>query len=847
VHALAVGGQAEDEESPLAAFEAVSAEQVSALGGEDHTGLLARLKQQRKDGARADTLAPLTEAIRAWLESGLRVLVSARTRTQGDRVSGLLRSYGLELAAGVEPFKPEHLRSPISGKVHVVLGELSHGFVLATAGLAYVSETEVFGDKPQRSSSARKARKTKTEAFLDDLSALSVGDFVVHVEHGVGRYLGLEKKQVPLSRYEELQGMKPVSVEVLLVEYVGGKLFLPVTRLNQIQKYSGAEGKAPKLDKLGGQTFSKTKARARDEVKQLADDLLKIYAQRASIERPPLPREDRTYAEFEAGFPFDETPDQTRAIDDVMHDLSSARAMERVVCGDVGFGKTEVAMRAAFRVALSGRQVAVLCPTTVLAQQHVHSFRERMAGYPIEVRQLSRFVNKEEQQKTLTALKDGRVDIVIGTHRLLSKDVHFKNLGLLVVDEEQRFGVAHKERIKALRAQVDVLTLSATPIPRTLQMAVSGLRDLSLITTPPVDRRAVRTFVTRWDPHVLGEAIRRELARGGQAFFVHNRIESLAERAARLQELVPEARIALAHGQMNETLLERVMSDFVEGRFDVLCSTAIIESGLDIPRANTIIIDRADIYGLSQLYQLRGRVGRSKERAYCYLVAPPPSAMSDEARQRIAALERFTELGSGFKVASLDLELRGAGDVLGAEQSGTVSAVGFELFLKMLEEAVAELRGTPVAHEVDPDLSLDTPLLLPDDYVDDIGVRLSLYKRFASADSEALVESIAEEMEDRFGPAPELARTFVRAMALKPELRRLRVLGCEASRTRVTLHLADDTPIDMAKLVVAVAKDKTRLKLTPDRKLSARFAEAGEGDAIDRVRSFVHELAGMSR
>jgi transcription-repair coupling factor (superfamily II helicase) len=848
VHTLAVAGAPEDDESPLAAFEAQRADQVSSLGGEDHAGLLAQLKQQRKEGGRADALAPLANTLHGFVESGLRVLLTARTRTQGDRMAGLFRGYGIELARGVEPFTPELLRASMDGKVRIVLGELSHGFVLATAGLACVTESEVFGDKPARSAAARKAnKKSKSEAFVDDLSALAVGDYVVHVEHGIGRYLGLEKKQMPLSRYEELQGMKPVSVEVLLVEYVGGKLFLPVTRLNQIQKHSGAEGKAPKLDKLGGQTFSKTKARVRDEVKQLADDLLKLYAQRAGVERPPLPAEDRAYAEFEASFEFDETADQTRAIDDVMEDLTKKRAMDRVVCGDVGFGKTEVAMRAAFRVAMAGRQVAVLCPTTVLAQQHANSFRDRMSGYPLNIASLSRFVTREEQQKTLAAIKAGTVDIVIGTHRLLSKDVHFKNLGLLVVDEEQRFGVTHKERIKVMRAAVDVLTLSATPIPRTLQMAVSGLRDLSLITTAPVDRRAVRTFVTRWDPHVLREAIKRELMRGGQAFVVHNRIESLAERAARIQEMVPEARIAVAHGQMNEALLERVMGDFVAGRYDVLCATAIIESGLDIPRANTMIIDRADTYGLSQLYQLRGRVGRSKERAYCYLIAPPPSAMSDEARMRIAALERFTELGSGFKVASLDLELRGAGDVLGAEQSGTVSAVGFDLFLKMLEEAVSELRGEPVTHEVDPDLNLETPLLLPDDYIDDVGVRLSLYKRFASASSESGVEAIAEEMEDRFGPAPDAARTFVRAMALKPELRRMRVLGCEATRTRVTLHLGSDSPLDIAGLVALVAKQKARFKLTPDRKLSARFEEHGEGDTIDRVQSLVNELQPLVR
>jgi transcription-repair coupling factor (superfamily II helicase) len=844
VHTLAIAGAPEPDESPLAEFEAQELAQSQSLGAEDHATLLARLRQLRKEGGGAHALVPLAERLRAFLEAGLRVFVTTRTRTQADRIRGLLKSYGVEVDARSEGFAPERLKGVPPGRVEVVMGELSRGFVLGAAGLAFVTEQEIFGERGVKHAQ-RKARKTKADAFLDDLSALSQGDYVVHVEHGIGRYLGLEKKQMPLSRYEQLQGMTPVSVEVLVVEYLGGKLFLPVTRLNQIQKYASAEGKAPRLDKLGGQTFSKTKARARDEVKQLADDLLKIYAQRAAASRPPLAADEPTYAEFEAAFPFDETPDQTRAIEDVLSDLAKPRVMDRVVCGDVGFGKTEVAMRAAFRAALAGRQVAVLCPTTVLAQQHVNTFRERMASYPVRIAQLSRFVSKEEQAATLAQLKEGKLDIVIGTHRILSKDVHFKQLGLLVVDEEQRFGVAHKERIKLLKAQVDVLTLSATPIPRTLQLAVAGLRDLSLITTAPLDRRAVRTFVTRWDGHVIREAIQRELARGGQAFVVHNRIESLHERAARIQELVPEARIALAHGQMNETLLERVMTDFIEGRYDVLCATAIIESGLDIPRANTIVIDRADTYGLSQLYQLRGRVGRARERAYCYLIAPPPSALSDEARARISALERFTELGSGFKVASLDLELRGAGDVLGAEQSGTVSSVGLDLFLKMLEEAIAELRGAAVTHQIDPELNLETPLLLPDDYIEDVGVRLSFYKRLSGAESEQQVEDIAEEMEDRFGPAPEAARAFVRAMRLKPELRALRVLGCEATRSRVTLHLADDAPIDVGRLVVLVTQSRGRLKLTPDRKLSARFDEQDEGDAIERAWAFLDELSKL--
>ncbi|MGO9714013.1 MAG: DEAD/DEAH box helicase, partial [Polyangiaceae bacterium] len=553
------------------------------------------------------------------------------------------------------------------------------------------------------------------------------------------------------------------------------------------------------------------------------------------------------YRAFEATFPFDETPDQAKAIDDVNKDLEASRPMDRLVCGDVGFGKTEVAIRAAFRAAMSGKQVALLCPTTVLAQQHLRTFEARMRDYPITIAAMSRFQTKKEQDDAVVGLKDGKVNVVIGTHRLLSKDVHFKDLGLLIVDEEQRFGVAHKERIKHLRANVDVLTLTATPIPRTLQMAVGGLRDLSLITTPPVDRRAVRTIVTRFDEQVLKEAVTRELARGGQVFYVYNRIEGIYEKAQRLQELIPTARIAVGHGQMSSTrkqqktqpdsdvsearegALEKVMLDFVEGRYDVLCATAIVESGLDIPRANTMIIDRADLFGLAQLYQLRGRVGRSKERAYCYLIVPPANALTDEARARIEALERHTELGSGFKIASLDLELRGAGDLLGGEQSGSVSSVGFDLFCQMIEEAVHELRGEEVVHDVDPELSFDVSALLPEDYVTDVGVRLSVYKRLASAVDESQVADIAEEMEDRFGPPPEEARRLVQLMSLKTELRRLKVLGCEANARSVTLHLREDTPLDPKKVLDLVRAPKSPYRITPDMRLTRRFEEAGDG------------------
>jgi len=768
----------------------------------------------------------------------MRVIVAARAETQVERLTGLLRHRDVAVKALLGRFDPRRLDDADTAARRaalVVTGSLARGVVAPAEGVALVTEEEIFGARAhRRAARAASGAASKNRAFVEDLRNLAAGDFVVHVEHGIGRYLGLVHKQV-----------NGLTVDLLAVEYTGGdKLYLPVYRLNQIQKYAGGDA-APKLDRLGGQTFAKTKARVQKNLRRMADELLRLYAERRAAVGEAVPPPDDDYRAFEATFPFDETPDQARAIVDVDVDLEAPRPMDRLVCGDVGFGKTEIALRAAFRVACAGKQVAVLCPTTVLAQQHFRSFEARMASYPIHVRAMSRFQTKAEQDAVNRGLRDGSVDVVVGTHRLLSRDVHFKRLGLLVVDEEQRFGVTHKERIKQLKTDVDVLTLSATPIPRTLQMAVTGLRDMSIISTPPLDRRAIRTIVTRHDENVIRDAVTRELGRGGQVFYVYNRVEGLYERAARLAQLVPTARIAVAHGQMAEAALEQAMLDFVEGRFDVLCATAIIESGLDIPRANTIVIDRADMFGLAQLYQLRGRVGRSKERAYCYLVVPPPNAMTDEARSRIEALERHTELGSGFQIASLDLELRGSGDLLGAEQSGNVAMVGFELFCTMLDEAVHELRGEPVAHDVDPELSFDADALLPEDYVADVGVRLSLYKRLASAIGAEEVQDLASEMEDRFGPPPPEARRFVHLMRLKTELRRLKVLGCEATAKGVTLHLRDDTPLDPAKLTRLLAGKASPYKISPDMRLTRRSKEAEAfTSGLEAVDKLLSELSG---
>ncbi|MCC6213456.1 MAG: transcription-repair coupling factor [Polyangiaceae bacterium] len=823
-HRSGIAGTAGTE--PLDRLEKLP-EDAPALSTTDHATLERAVKAARTERGREAALEPLLRRIHAWREAGLAVAITARTATQAERIAALLAHRGVRAAVAGDPSAAR------GAELSLVVGPLARGVIAPAEGVAVVTEEEIFGQRAHRA--PRRTRSAR--AVLQDLRALAPGDHVVHVDHGVGRYVGLERRIVG-----------GVSVELIVVEYASGdRLSLPVYRLDQVQKYAGNDA-SPKLDRLGGSSFAKTKAKVQRRVREMADELLRLYAERGAAEKEPLPAPGDDYATFEATFPFEETRDQAAAIAEVISDLGSRRVMDRLVCGDVGFGKTEVALRAAFLAATAGRQVAVLCPTTVLAQQHFLTFSARLQGWPLKLRSLSRFDSRAEQAETLAGLKDGKVDVVVGTHRLLSKDVHFKRLGLLVVDEEQRFGVTHKERIKQLRRSVDALTLSATPIPRTLQMAVGGLRDMSLITTAPVDRRAIRTVVSRHDDAVVREALERELGRGGQAFFVYNRVEGLYERAARLRELLPNARVGVAHGQLGEAELERTMLDFVSGELDILAATAIIESGLDIPRANTIVIDRADLFGLAQLYQLRGRVGRSSERAYCWLLVPPPGQLTDEARLRIEALERHTELGSGFRIATLDLELRGAGELLGAEQSGFAASVGFDLFCQMLEEATRELRGEPIVHDVDPDLSVDVPALLPEEYVADVGVRLSLYKRFASAADEGEVQDLGAEMEDRFGPAPLEAVKLVELMRLQTELRRLEVLGLDASAKQATFHLRDDTPLDPIEVGKVVARDRERWRLTPDGRLTRRAVEGERwADGIALADRALAELAECVR
>ncbi len=592
---------------------------------------------------------------------------------------------------------------------HLVPGEISAGFVDGDARLALLSDEEIFGRRVRKR--ARRAREEN--AFAAAFRDLDEGDLVVHVEHGIARYLGLTKMQI-----------RGVEGDFLVLAYDGAdRLYLPVAKLRQVQKFTGASPESVRLDRLGGSSFALRKARVKEQLLKMAAELLDIYAARAAHPGFKFGEADELYREFEAEFPWEETPDQAKAIGDVLADMRKERTgpgggapppMDRLVCGDVGYGKTEVAMRAAMLAVLSKRQVAVLVPTTVLAAQHERTFRERFKGYPVRIEAVSRMRTADEVKAVLKDTAAGKVDILVGTHRLLAADVTFQNLGLVVVDEEQRFGVAHKERLKKLRKLVDVLTLTATPIPRTLHMSLAGVRDLSIIATPPEDRRAIRTFVMKFDPGAVREAIETELKRGGQVFFVHNRVRSIAAMQKFLSELVPRARIGVAHGQMGEGKLEEVMARFVNRELDLLLATSIIESGLDIPSANTIIVNRADHFGLSQLYQIRGRVGRSRERAYAYLLVPARRPVTKDAQKRLEVLQRFSELGAGFKIASHDLEIRGAGNLLGKDQSGQIEAVGFELYSELLDQAVREIKGEAPREDVDPDVQLPVPAFIPD-------------------------------------------------------------------------------------------------------------------------------------
>jgi transcription-repair coupling factor (superfamily II helicase) len=775
-----------------------SADNVIAIGA--HAG---RNFAAERASPGANVFEAVVKHVGALQSSGKRGLIALWSEGSRERMGHVLAEHGLHNLAPVTSW-PAALALPRPQVGLAVLG-LEAGF--ETADVALITEQDILGERLIR---ARRPSK-RAENFITEVTSLSVGDLVVHVDHGIGRFAGLRAIEAAGAPHDCLE-----------IHYAGGdKLFLPVENIELLSRY-GSEEAGAELDRLGGSAWQARKARMKNRIREIAGELIKVAAERQLHEAPRLAVGAGLYDEFCAGFPYEETEDQEGAITAVLGDLSSGRPMDRLVCGDVGFGKTEVALRAAFIAAMNGKQVAVVVPTTLLARQHFKTFGERLRGYPVHLAQASRLVSAGDLAKVKKGLAEGTVDIVIGTHALLGKNIKFKDLGLIVVDEEQHFGVAHKERLKQLRAEVHVLTLTATPIPRTLQLALSGVREMSIIATPPIDRLAVRTFVSPFDPVTVREALLRERYRGGQAFYICPRIEDLADAKAFLDKHVPEVRVAVAHGQMPARVLEDVMSAFYDGKFDVLLSTTIVESGLDIPTANTLVVHRADMFGLAQVYQLRGRVGRSKLRAYALLTLPAARKITPQAERRLKVLQSLDTLGAGFQLASHDLDIRGAGNLLGDEQSGHIKEVGYELYQQMLEEAVMQMKAgitAPAADRWSPQITIGTPVLIPEDYVTDLPVRLALYRRLSEIEDDRAIEAFAAELVDRFGPLPDEVEYLLQVVAIKSLCRRANVERIEVGPKGAVLAFRDNIFNNPDGLIAYIAKHPAGARVRPDMKV----------------------------
>lgn len=740
------------------------------------------------------SIPALIESLNSLVRQEARILLAAANQGDVERLAGLLQEYQVPYRLGSRSdqqgsatvysessYLAGDLRTPVIVKTPIVTGVQILDLEKASAKQLVIFGAQDLSDEADVTQRPVRRGRSKSSAFISDFRDLKVGDYVVHVEHGIARYMGLrvieENDQPPL--------------ELMILEFADeAKLYVPLTRLDLIQKYRSTEtGPAPQLNKLGSQSWQKTKARVKKAMADMTAELLKLYAQREAAQGTPFSPDTNMQREFEDAFDFNETDDQLNAIADIKADMESTRPMDRLLCGDVGYGKTEVAMRAAFKGVQDGKQVAVLTPTTVLSFQHFESFKRRFANFPVNIEMISRFRTAKEQKEILERVADGKVDILIGTHRLLSKDLKFQDLGLLVVDEEQRFGVRHKERLKQMRAAIDVLSMSATPIPRTLHMSLIGLRDMSVIETPPKDRMAIQTIVAKFDEKLVRTAVEMELERGGQVYFVHNRVESIYDIAAKIRELVPQARIVIGHGQLPEAELERVMLSFMNHEYDVLVATSIIENGLDIPLANTILINRADRHGLSELYQLRGRVGRSNRRAYAYLLIPPDTELTEIARRRLAALKEFSDLGAGFKIAALDLELRGAGNMLGGEQSGHIEAIGFEMYTSMLEEAVRKMKGEEeMPAHASTVVNLGISIRIDADYIQEENQRLRMYKRIAGAEDYAALSDVRSELQDRYGALPEAVENLLTAGEVRLHAQQLGIAQIDRKRTQLELN-----------------------------------------------------------
>ncbi|MFO7840083.1 MAG: transcription-repair coupling factor [Desulfosalsimonadaceae bacterium] len=776
---------------------------------------------------RENYLAPLAEWVDEHSRAGFLTLLVCSTNAQAMRLRELLCPYGIspEIADAASPLQ---LRP---GRAWICQGQLSRGFVWAEASLAIITETEIFGSrKPPR---ARKKPKAKVQTQLLDFGELNTDDLVVHVEHGIGKYRGIEKLSI-----------EGVTSDFLKLYYKGGdKLYLPVDRMNMVQKYMGVEGIEPDLDKLGGKSWQRSREKAKESAEKIANELLELYAARKNSGGHAFSPPDSYYKDFEAGFPFEETADQLKAIDDVITDMEQERPMDRLICGDVGYGKTEVALRAVFKTVNDGKQAAVLVPTTLLAEQHYVTFSERFARYPVYVESLSRFRSRRQQQMILERLKKGETDVVIGTHRLLQKDVAFKDLGLIVIDEEQRFGVKHKESLKQLRTIVDVLSMTATPIPRTLHMSLMGVRDISVIQTPPELRRPIMSYISEFDPMIITEAISKELERGGQIFFVHNNINTIWNMAKYLQDQVPEVRLAVAHGRLEEEELERVMYQFMNREIDMLVCTTIVESGLDIPNANTMIINRAERFGLAQIYQLRGRIGRSNEQAYAYLFVPKEAALTRDARKRLKVLMEHTDLGAGFQIAMNDLKIRGGGAALGVEQSGHIAAVGYDMFLQLLEDAVSRSKGETVVEKLEPEIHVPMSVYIPEAYITESDQRFSVYRRLSRMNELKEIADIKGELKDRYGPPPEPARNLLikimlRIIAIKAGVKRLDLKEGQMVLSFSELH--QKNPMGVLDLI---DKEPERYLFTPENTLKIQMQANGPVRLMAEAKNTLMEIA----
>ena len=828
-------------QASLGAHMGLDLDQLGAIDVLEEDATLGEIELPTRPTLRFHGSIPaLTEQLKNLMAAETRIVLAAPHQGDVERLATVLRDYqvpyrlgsrvpktGSDMMLEEASYMAGDLRVPV-----IVRSPIASGVMFADANLIVFGANDLSDEADVAARPLPK--KSKTAAFVSDFRDLGVGDYVVHVEHGIAQYQGL--KEI------EQDGL---SIEFMILEFAeGAKLYVPLTRLDLIQKYRSTDtGPAPVLSRLGSQQWTKTKARVRKAMQDMAAELLKLYAERRTVEGNAFSHDNEFQREFEDSFDYTETDDQITAIRAVKEDMESPTPMDRLLCGDVGYGKTEVAMRAAFKAVQDGKQVAVLTPTTVLSFQHFETFKQRFAQFPIHIEMISRFRTAKEQKDIIERVATGRVDILIGTHRLLSKDIKFQDLGLLIVDEEQRFGVRHKERLKQLRKQIDVLAMSATPIPRTLHMSLVGLRDMSIIETPPKDRMAIQTVVARFDEKIVRSAIEVELERGGQVFFVHNRVESIYEIASRIQELVPAARVAVAHGQMGENELEKVMLAFMRHEFDVLVATTIIENGLDIPLANTILINRAERHGLSELYQLRGRVGRSNRRAYAYLLIPPENELTEIARRRLAALKEFSDLGAGFKIAALDLELRGAGNMLGGEQSGHIEAVGFELYTSMLEAAVKEMKGEAGEERPATQLNLGIALRIDESYVPEENQRLRLYKKIAGASTEAAVSEVRAEMEDRYGALPDATVYLLEAATLRLECERIGIAQVDRKRGELQIRFMENAAVDPAHLMQLVSRNAKRgAQFTPQGLLKFPLRATRPDDVLLEIR----ELLGKS-